>query len=368
MAPTTLTVGSASGTYLGTAALTATLVTTSGASPVGGVTVTFTLPGGAAGPAVTDASGVATLAGASLGTTGAGSYPTGVGASFAGTSTRAASSGTGALTIARAGSTTVVTCADATFTGSPLEPCSASVTGVGGLDQSLAVGYADNTDAGTAHASASFDGDANHDPSTGAATFAIGRAPSTTAVGCPTSVLYTGSPLTPCTASVTGAGGLDAPVDVSYAGNLIGTATAWAMFGGDANHLGSSATATFVIEFGWTGFDEPISTAGHGAAGKGFKTGQTIPVKFALWDAAGDPVLMDGTPTFSRTDNLGSCTSTPAADTGPAATPDAGSPFGWTGSEYHYNWSTKGLTPGLYRIFAALADGTDRYQDVCLTR
>jgi hypothetical protein len=295
-------------------------------------------------------------------------YATGVGASFAGTSTKAASSGTGALTITKAGSTTAVTCADGTFTGSALEPCSAAVTGAGGLDDALDVSYTDNVDAGTAHASASFAGDANHDPSDGSATFEIGRASSTTEISCPPTVGYTGSPQAPCTASVSGAGGLDAPVDVAYAGNLIGTETATATFDGDANHDGSSASATFVIEFGWTGFDAPIGTPGHGAAGKGFKAGQTIPVKFALLDGGGSVVVQGVPPSFSRSDNLGSCDSTPAADTAPAATPELGSPFKWNGSAYQYNWSTKGLTPGLYRIFAGLGDGTVRHEDACLTR
>jgi hypothetical protein len=38
------------------------------------------------------------------------------------------------------------------------------------------------------------------------------------------------------------------------------------------------------------------------------------------------------------------------------------------GSQYHYNWSTKGLTSGEYRIYANLADGTHRWVDVCLTK
>jgi hypothetical protein len=42
--------------------------------------------------------------------------------------------------------------------------------------------------------------------------------------------------------------------------------------------------------------------------------------------------------------------------------------FTWDGSQYHYNWSTKGLTAGLYRIFANLADGTVRSVDICLTK
>ena len=36
--------------------------------------------------------------------------------------------------------------------------------------------------------------------------------------------------------------------------------------------------------------------------------------------------------------------------------------------QYHFNWSTKGLTAGEYRIFANLADGTARYVDICLTK
>ena len=42
--------------------------------------------------------------------------------------------------------------------------------------------------------------------------------------------------------------------------------------------------------------------------------------------------------------------------------------YSWNGSQYHYNWSTKGLTAGEYRIYANLADGTKRYVDICLTK
>ena len=40
----------------------------------------------------------------------------------------------------------------------------------------------------------------------------------------------------------------------------------------------------------------------------------------------------------------------------------------WDGAQYHYNWSTKGLQAGLYRIFANLGDGTARSVDICLTK
>ena len=48
--------------------------------------------------------------------------------------------------------------------------------------------------------------------------------------------------------------------------------------------------------------------------------------------------------------------------------PDAGANYQWEGGQYHYNWSTKGLTAGEYRIYANLADGTKPYVDICLTK
>jgi integrase len=97
---TTLGVDSASGTYGGTTTLTATLTTADGG--VAGKTVNFTLNGSPVGGATTDGSGVATLSNASLAGINAGSYPTGVGASFAGDLGYGASSGSNSLTIAKA--------------------------------------------------------------------------------------------------------------------------------------------------------------------------------------------------------------------------------------------------------------------------
>jgi len=97
--PTTLTVSTASGTYGGTASLTATLTVTAGGAPVVGRTISFTLNAVAAGTAVTDGSGVANIPAASLSGINAGSYPAGVGASFAGDATYDPSSGTNSLTV-----------------------------------------------------------------------------------------------------------------------------------------------------------------------------------------------------------------------------------------------------------------------------
>ena len=167
-----------------------------------------------------------------------------------------------------------------TYTGSALEPCSAKVTGAGGLDQALEVGYGDNTNAGTATASASYDGDANHESSSADTTFTIAKAPTTVTVTCSAGpFVYTGSAFTPCSATVSGVG-LSESVAVVYTDNVgPGTATATATYAGDANHLGDTDSATFVID-GWVvlkGFYAPVDLKGVLNVVKG---GSTVPLKF----------------------------------------------------------------------------------------
>lgn len=78
--------------------------------------------------------------------------------------------------------------------------------------------------------------------------FNIGQAASLVTITCPASVPFNGSAQTPCTATVTGAGGLNQAVPVTYTNNVFfGTATASASYAGDANHTASSASKTFLI-------------------------------------------------------------------------------------------------------------------------
>jgi MBG domain/MBG domain (YGX type) len=170
-------------------------------------------------------------------------------ASYAGDGNHNSSSDSKTFTIDKAGSTTTVSCpASVTFTGAAQTPCTASVTGAGGLNQPLAVAYGNNTNAGLASASTSYLGDANHTSSSNTKYFTIAQASSTTTVSCPASVTYTGSAQTPCTASVTGAGGLTQSLTVNYSNNTIaGTASASASYSGDANHANSSDAKNFTI-------------------------------------------------------------------------------------------------------------------------
>src|SRR5207253_539301 len=115
--------------------------------------------------------------------------------------------------------TTTVTCGAGpfTYTGSPQTPCTANVTGAGGLNQSLTVNYSNNTNAGTATASASYPAtaDPNYLGSSDSKNFTIGPASSATTVTCSAGpFVYTGSPQTPCTANATGAGGLNQSLSV----------------------------------------------------------------------------------------------------------------------------------------------------------
>jgi hypothetical protein len=136
-------VTAASGTYGGTVTLSATL--TSGVSGVGGKTISFTRNGTGVGSAVTNGSGVATLPGVSLCGINANTYATGVGASFAGDTSFATSSGSASLTVNKADATfTVTPYTGVTYDGNPHTATVGTITGVCG-ETGAAVGTVDLT-------------------------------------------------------------------------------------------------------------------------------------------------------------------------------------------------------------------------------
>jgi hypothetical protein len=190
-------------------------------------------------------------------------------ASYPGDDTHEASSDSKTFTIARATSVTKVTVANATFDGNP-HGATAKVTGVGGLDQALTVTYTGHsgttygpsttapTAAGAYTASASYGGDTNHTGSNDSADYAIAKAGSVTKVTA-TDTTYDGNPHG-ATAKVTGAGGLDQTLTVTYTGRAgttygptttaptdAGSYRASASYAGDANHDGSSSFADYTI-------------------------------------------------------------------------------------------------------------------------
>src|SRR6185437_5193719 len=171
--------------------------------------------------------------------------------SFAGGDNHTGSSDSKDFTIEKASSTTMVSCAAGPFAfdGTSQTPCSVHVTGAGGLDLAPPASYSNNVVAGTATASYTFAGDANHNGSSDSKHFTIDKASSTTVVTCPANVTYNGSAQTPCSVAVTGAGSLSLAPDAAYTNNTnAGTATASYTYGGDANHTGSSDSKHFTID------------------------------------------------------------------------------------------------------------------------
>src|SRR6185295_7844008 len=170
---------------------------------------------------------------------------------FAGDANHNGSDDSKSFTIDKASSMTTVTCAAGsfTYTGAAHTPCSVTVTGAGNLSLVPDPVYSNNTNAGTATASYTYGGDANHTGSSDSKNFTIDKAASHTAVTCPDSLIYDGSARRPCSVAVTGAGGLTLTPAANYSHNTdAGTATASYTYAGDANHDGSSDSKDFTIQ------------------------------------------------------------------------------------------------------------------------
>jgi len=187
----------------------------------------------------------------------------------------------GDFVIGKAATTTVVTITGApfTYTGSPIEPATVSVTGPGGLNLTPAANYTNNTDAGTATASYTYAETANYLGSSDSKGFTIDKAIATvTLAGL--SYTYDGTEKQATTTTVpagltvniTYDGGTELPVDAgTYAvvatindANYEGSAT-------DNLVIGKAATTTVVTitgaPFTYTG--SPIEPATVSVTGPG---------------------------------------------------------------------------------------------------
>ncbi|MFL6282560.1 MAG: beta strand repeat-containing protein, partial [Pyrinomonadaceae bacterium] len=248
---TTLTAATATGTYGGTVNLSATL--TDGVNGIGGKTIDFTLNGNSVGSATTTASGVATVSNVSLAGINAGSYPTGVGASFAGSSGYTSSTSTASLTVNKADTTTSVTVSNAIYDGNP-HGATASVTGPVGLNQSLTVTYTGRnstvygpsttapTGAGDYTASASYAGDSNYNPSSDSKDYQMGKASQTINFGALADKSYGDADFTVSATATSGLGvSFGAAGACTVTGNTVhitggGSCTITASQAGDSNY------------------------------------------------------------------------------------------------------------------------------------
>jgi hypothetical protein len=251
--PTSIGVSSATGTYGGSVNLSATLTVTSGGAAVSGQSIAFKLNGTTVGAANTDNNGTATLSNISLSGISAGTYASGITATFAGGSGYASSSGTGSLTVNQASATINVTPYTATYDGNP-HTATGTATGDGGADLS-----ADLDLSGTAHTSAgSYATDAwkFHDPTGnyadagGSVTDVINKANANISV-TPYSVTYDATPHT-ATGKATGVGATDLSAGISLSGTTHTNAhtyasDSWTFHDASGNYADANGTVSDVI-------------------------------------------------------------------------------------------------------------------------
>ncbi len=127
---------------------------------------------------------------------------------------------------------------------------------------------------------------------------------------------------------------------------------------------GATATDTvevkIVLVYSWSGVLQPIDPPNaDGLSTSVFKVGSTVPVKFALAGASAGITTLAATLSYAKVSSgvVGSDTeavSTAAATTGNLFRYDAAT------GQYIFNWSTKGLTSGTYRLTIDLGDGVER--------
>jgi MBG domain (YGX type)/Kelch motif len=395
-AATTLTVSAANGTYGGITTLSATLKKTSDNSAIGGKTITFTLNGSAfaGNSAVTDISGVATLSSVSLIGISANTYPTGVGASFAGDSTFASSSGTNSLTINKADAVVVVTPYTVNYDGQPHTATVTSITGVNG-ETGATVGTVDvsnttHTNAGTyATDTWSFTGTANYNNIAATTitdtinqanlTVTADAVPATATVDAfskmfdntvfsPFTVRYSGfvnnetEAVLGGTLTFSGAGTTAIYVGGPY------TVTPGGLTSSNYNITFVSGSLNITTAFDFNGFYSPIGgsvESGNGGSFaypvRTFKLGSTIPVKFGATWLNGGAALITGIHKLQAVKYSNATTEDGLViDATPTDAATTGSEFRLTGTDWHFNLSTKGagFKDGTWLLIATLQDGS----------
>ena len=180
-------------------------------------------------------------------------------ASFAGDTNHAPSTSFASITIGQATPTVTISGGTFTYDGNP-HPATGSVTGVNSETFTPDFAYTPPGDAtapinaGTYAVVGSFAGNTNYNPATSSsASIVIGQASTTTTVTFASvpPYIYNGMPFT-ATARVTGAGGLDQTLPVSYTGDCTNVTspdgcTASASFAGDSNYASSSDSESITI-------------------------------------------------------------------------------------------------------------------------
>jgi large repetitive protein len=141
--------------------------------------------------------------------------------------------------------------------------------------------------------------------------------------------------------------------------NGVGTYT-YTATGRDVAGNATTRVVTYRAIYSFGGFLQPINDTAHqvGVNTSIFQAGSTVPVKFEIHRANGTTVSANATPQW-LTPVKGSSLSAAVDESVYSAPSTSGDTYRVAGSQYIYNWSTKGLPTGYYyRIGVRLDDGT----------
>jgi hypothetical protein len=126
-----------------------------------------------------------------------------------------------------------------------------------------------------------------------------------------------------------------------------------------AGNTSPSQSFNVTVTYPWSGFMQPVNADGTSV----FKAGSTVPVKFALTGADGPLADAVGTLSYAKVSSGVDGTYVESASTAAATT---GSQFRYDDGKYIFNWSTKGLSAGTYKLSANLGDGVSHTVQISL--
>ena len=137
---------------------------------------------------------------------------------------------------------------------------------------------------------------------------------------------------------------------------------------GNYNLTYVGANLTITTGFAFNGFHSPIGGSVENGNGgsyaspvKSFKLGSTIPVKFSATWLNGSGALITGIHTLQAVKYSNATTvDGPVIDATPTDSATTGNQFRLTGTDWHFNLSTKGngVTAGTWLLIATLEDGS----------
>jgi MBG domain (YGX type) len=248
----------------------------------------------------------------------------------------------------------------------PQTPCTAMVSGAGGLSQTVSVSYSNNTNAGTASASASYPGDANHTGSSDSKNFTINKAVLTVKADNKSMILHATLPM--FTASYSGFKGSDTfASSVTGAPSLSSTATSASPVGtytivtangtlAANNYSFAFANGTLTIAYsigaclGDLGHTilQPINPDGSSV----FNSKSTSPAKFRVCDASGASIGTAGVvQNFLLYQTINGTTTSTVNEPVDSTTPDANFRWDPSAQQWIFNINNKALTANKTYVF-----------------